>query len=278
MALPNLALMDYDSRPIGIFDSGIGGVSVLNCFLQRFPNENYIYFGDTARLPYGNKSPETIRKYCDQILSFLASQNVKLIVVACNTASTQIHQQFYKSIPIIEMISAGIAQLHSVPFQMPFQALLLATRSTIHSGVYQERIRLREPEMNLTCIPCPLFVPLVEEGLIDHQITDQAIGLYLDAANVDWTNLRVIILGCTHYPFLQSSIQKYLSAHPISHLRFVDCGVGATDIFSQNKTILQNTATKGSVRIFLTDQSEYFQVILQRLVKIKIDAIQTVHL
>lgn len=278
MASLNHALMAYDDRPIGIFDSGIGGVSVLNCFLQRFPNENYIYVGDTARLPYGNKSPETIQKYCEQILNFLVSQDVKLIVVACNTASTQINHKTYKDIPVIEMISAGTKQLFATTRTPSSQTLLLATRSTIRSNAYQEKIKSHDASINLQCIPCPLFVPLVEEGLLDHPLTYQSIELYLNSANVDWKSLESVILGCTHYPFLKQSLQKYFIDHQISNLRFIDCGIGAVDDFEHNPKIMRNIGSNGSLKVFLTDQSEYFQVILQRLVHIQAGDIQTVHL
>ena len=270
---------DHDKRPIGIFDSGIGGVSVLNCFTERFPNENFIYCGDTARLPYGNKSPETIQRYCEQILDFLLNQNVKMVVVACNTASTQIKSLTYKGIPVIEMIDSGVNELLSQPPEKDSQTLLLATRSTILSNSYQNKIHSALPQHQVISVPCPLFVPLVEEGLLSHRLTEEAMKLYLtDQLFQDEKKISSVILGCTHYPFLKPSLEKYFSTKGISKIRFIDCGMGAVQNFATNPKISKNQNSGGRVQVFLTDQSDYFQKILQKLAKFQTDSIQTVQL
>ncbi|MFN7904428.1 MAG: glutamate racemase [Pseudobdellovibrionaceae bacterium] len=275
-------IFDHDPRPIGIFDSGIGGVSVLNSFAERFPNENYIYVGDTARLPYGNKSPETIQKYCDQILNFLMTQNVKLIVVACNTASTQIFKSEFKGIPVIEMISSAMNQLMtktSAIIPASENIVLLATRSTIQSGVYQKRISEIHPEQKLVTIPCPLFVPLVEEGLMNHTITEQTLKLYFEEqTSLNWQEIHSLILGCTHYPFLKSTLEKYFSKKISQNFRFIDCSLGAVESFAANSEILKNKHASGQTQVFLTDRSDYFDLILKRLGKFKIHQIETIHL
>ncbi len=268
-----------DDRPIGIFDSGIGGVSVLNCFVDRFPQENYIYCGDTARLPYGNKSPETIQRYCEQILDFLLKQNVKMVVVACNTASTQIKDKTYKGIPVIEMISSGLRELLKQQALPDSQTLLLATRSTILSGSYQQRLLSSNASIQLKALPCPLFVPLVEEGLLDHQITDETMNMYFSEQEiVKNKTLSSVILGCTHYPFLQPSLEKYFSSQGIHNIRFIDCGMGAAETFAENHQIEKNKNSRGTVRVCLTDYSDYFEKILQKLARFQIDSIQTIQL
>lgn len=266
-----------DTRPIGIFDSGIGGVSVLNCFAEKFPNENYIYVGDTARLPYGNKSPDTIRKYCLQILNFLIAQNVKMIVVACNTASTQIHETMYQGVPVIEMISSGMMMLDSIITEKNHHVLLLATRSTVRSQIYQDRILATHSHAQISAVACPLFVPFVEEGLVDHSMTETIIQFYLDPV----ANQKVssVILGCTHYPFLKPALQKYFSLKHQNHVfNFIDCGQGAAETFALNARVGRNSSQKGSIKIYLTDFSEYFSFILRQLSRFSIDSVEAIHL
>lgn len=269
----------HDPRPIGIFDSGIGGVSVLNCFAEKFPGENFIYCGDTARLPYGNKSPETIQRYCEQILDFLLQQNVKMVVVACNTASTQIRTPIYKGIPVIEMISSGVNELMKKKSSPTSQTLLLATRSTILSKSYQNKIQSVAPSTQLASIACPLFVPLVEEGLLDHRMTDEAMNLYFsNHPALVQKNISSVILGCTHYPFLKPSLEKYFATQGLHQIHFVDCGLGAVEAFTQNHNVKKNNGSQGKVKICLTDHSDYFHQILQKLARFKIDSVETVQL
>lgn len=195
-------------KPIGVFDSGIGGVTVLRSLLNTLPNEHFIYFGDTARVPYGSKSASTIDYYCGQITRFLLSHEVKAIVVACNTASSTSIPYIHSitDIPVFEVITP------------PAQAALatdctslgiIGTKRTIESGAYQNYIRKHNPAMDIYGIATPLFVPLIEEGFMHHPIAVSCIDHYL-APYKD--KMNALILGCTHYPLLKEDLQTYLGA------------------------------------------------------------------
>lgn len=192
------------NKPIGVFDSGFGGLTVLKELQKELPHERFIYLGDTARLPYGTKSPDAIIRYTLECCSFLVEQGVKLIVIACNTATSAaldtIAAQF--SIPIIGVIDPVIDTVTSG------NVGILGTRATIQSGVYQTKIQHKIPSAKVTQVASPLLVSLVEEGFIDHPMTQLAIREYirpLHDASVD-----TVILACTHFPLLKSQIEREL--------------------------------------------------------------------
>jgi len=198
---------------IGIFDSGFGGLTVMRAIMQALPHENIIYFGDTARLPYGNKSPETLIRYSKENARFLVDQGIKALVVACHTACSAAFTELQNScpVPVIGVIPSAIEEAISLSKQG--NIAVLGTRSTIQSNVYQKELQKQLPKSQVHAIACPLFVPLVEEGFIDHPLTLSAIREYL--APLKHHNLESIILGCTHYPLLAPLIQKELGHHII---------------------------------------------------------------
>jgi glutamate racemase len=200
--------MSHSSFAIGLFDSGIGGLTVLQELKNQLPLEQFIYFGDTARVPYGNKSQETIIRYSIENTITLIEKNIKLLVVACNTASAlalpKLRQLF--NLPIIGVIEPGAKQAASTTKNQ--RIAVLGTRGTIQSGAYQQAIQQLLPQAMILPIECPLFVPLVEEQLLDHPATTLLIKEYLQP--IKNQSIDTVLLGCTHYPLLEQAIQKEL--------------------------------------------------------------------
>ncbi|WP_411281155.1 glutamate racemase [Gemmatimonas sp.] len=190
--------------PIGMFDSGLGGLTVANALMRRLPTESLLYFGDTARVPYGPKSPDTVRRYALQIGQWLVQEGVKCIVVACNTATAHALEalQSSLSVPVIGVVEPGArAAVRASPVG-PIG--VIGTTGTIGSGAYVRAIQQQAPTARVLSAPCPLFVPLVEEGWVDHPATRLIAHDYLSPmreAQVD-----TLVLGCTHYPLLSSVI------------------------------------------------------------------------
>ncbi|HLB52335.1 MAG TPA: glutamate racemase [Chlamydiales bacterium] len=191
---------------IGLFDSGLGGLTVLKKLLQLFPNETFIYLGDTEGLPYGNKSPEVIIARSLKNAEFLLQKKIKLLIIACFTASVHAHQKLQESlpIPVISMLPDNIGEFF--PTSHPKNIALLGTASTIQSGAIQKLIKLQLPSTQILPISCPLFVPFIEEGLLHHPALHQMAEHYLSpVAGVD-----AAFLACTHYPLISPIIQKVL--------------------------------------------------------------------
>ncbi len=189
------------SCPIGIFDSGVGGLTVARAVMDRLPHENIVYFGDTARVPYGVKSPETVARYAVQIATFLLERNVKLLIVACNTMAAVALPEItaLSPVPVLEVISAGARSALAV--SRAGRIGIIATPSTIASRAYEQAlVSLGGPDVHIAAKACPLFVPLVEEGWLDHPATRLVAEEYL--APLRSENLDTLILGCTHYPLL----------------------------------------------------------------------------
>ena len=197
-----------NDAPIGVFDSGVGGLTVVKEIIHQIPNEKIVYFGDTARVPYGSKSQETIVRFSRQIIRFLLSEGVKAIVIACNTASAFaidiVSKEF--DIPIIGVVKPGARVAAEVTQNNRIG--IIGTEGTINSGIYTQFIKALRPEVTVIGKPCPLFVPLVEEGMVDDVITNQVIERYLQSFKSE--DIDALILGCTHYPLLRKSIGAYM--------------------------------------------------------------------
>ena len=193
--------------PIGVFDSGVGGLTVAREIFRNLPNEKIIYFGDTARVPYGNKSKETIIRYSRQISKFLLSQNVKAIVIACNTASALALNELKEEVdvPVIGVVEPGARAAAAATKNGRIG--VIGTEGTINSGLYTEFIKKIRPDCEIFGQPCPLFVSLVEEGMIDDEVTITMIHRYLDKM-IEENNIDALILGCTHYPLLRTIIAR----------------------------------------------------------------------
>ena len=194
--------------PIGVFDSGVGGLTVAREIMRQLPNESIVYFGDTARVPYGSKSKGTIIKYSKQIVRFLLTKNVKAIVIACNTASALALDELQKEfdLPIIGVVKRGAKT--AVSNTTTKRIGVIGTEGTVHSQIYTKVIHEYDPEAVVISKPCPLFVPLVEEGWLHDTVTDEVARRYL--SEFDDKNIDALILGCTHYPLLRSTIKKIM--------------------------------------------------------------------
>lgn len=196
------------SAPIGVFDSGVGGLTVAREIMRQIPNEKIVYFGDTARVPYGSKSKDTVTKYSKQIVRFLRTQNVKAIVIACNTASAYALDEIEKEIdiPIIGVVRPGAKV--AVDATKNGKIGVIATEGTISSQIYSTYIKQINENMNVIGKACPLFVPLVEEGLLVDPVTDEIAMRYLSEL-ID-RDIDTLILGCTHYPLIRSTVGKIM--------------------------------------------------------------------
>ena len=194
--------------PIGVFDSGVGGLTVAREISRQLPYENIVYFGDTARVPYGSKSQNTIIRFSEQIIRFLRTKQVKAIVIACNTASAlaldAVKDEF--DLPIIGVVIPGARA--AVEATTNGKVGVVGTEATVQSGMYTKVIQGMNPKIEVIEKACPLFVPLVEEGFKEHIVTKQIIEYYLESMRN--TDIDAMILGCTHYPLLRSKIREYM--------------------------------------------------------------------
>ncbi|MFP6581892.1 MAG: glutamate racemase [Candidatus Hydrogenedentota bacterium] len=194
---------------IGIFDSGFGGLTVARQIMERMPNESIIYLGDTARLPYGTKSPATVIRYAQACSEILTQRGIKLLVVACNTASAHAIPalQTANSIPVIGVVDPGAHCAVNATKKGPIG--IIGTQGTINSQVYRDAIHALTPEAEVVSVPCPLFVPLAEEGWTTGSVPTQIAHHYLDA--IMQHEIDTLVLGCTHYPLLAETIQQVVS-------------------------------------------------------------------
>jgi glutamate racemase len=196
-----------DRRPIGIFDSGIGGLTVLKALRSRLPTESYVYLGDTARLPYGTKSADTVERYALRAAAFLAEHQVKMLVVACNTASSTALPALQRAfeIPVIGVVEPGARAAVRLTRG---RVGVIGTESTVASGAYERALRELRAGLCVVAQACPLFVPLAEEGWFEHPVTREVARIYL--APLSEAGVDTVILGCTHYPLLRGAIAEGL--------------------------------------------------------------------
>lgn len=199
-------MLNPADAPIGVFDSGLGGLTVAREIMRNLPMEKIVYFGDTARVPYGSKSEQTVQRYSAQIVRFLKTQDVKAVVVACNTATAYAMEIVKREagVPVIGVIEPGAVSACNITKNGRIG--VIATRATIGSHAYDMAIRKIRPGTNVIGKACPLLVPLVEEGWLHDNVTDEIILRYLD--EVLENDIDTLILGCTHYPLLRSTIRK----------------------------------------------------------------------
>ena len=198
------------ARPIGVFDSGLGGLTVVHEIMRQLPSESVVYFGDTARVPYGPKSPETVRRYSREITAYLLAQDVKAIVVACNTATAHALDELRAqlSVPVVGVIEPGARA--AVAASGGGHIGVIGTAGTIRSQAYERAIHALDPKIEVTVRACPMFVPLVEEGWTDHPVTRQVAREYL--APMCAAGIAALVLGCTHYPLLKDVLRRTLGA------------------------------------------------------------------
>jgi len=241
---------------IGIFDSGVGGLTVQRAILEALPSADTVYLGDTARVPYGTKSAETVTQYSLRNARFLAAQGIDLLVVACNTASAVALPALRDELklPVLGVVEPGARAAARVSHTGRIG--VIGTQGTIASGAYQEAIRRARPEAQVTAIPCPLFVPLAEEGWTDpdDEIVRRVVHRYL--APLGDAGIDALVLGCTHYPLLKASIAQELPG-----IALVD---SAEAIAADVRERLGGKGNGGSHRFYVTDQPERFTPIAGR--------------
>ena len=248
-------------HPIGVFDSGVGGLTVVRALMERLPFENIIYFGDTARVPYGIKSVETITRYVTQITEFLLKQKVKLLIIACNTIASVAYEsvQEISPVPVLDVIDAGAriaaAETHSK------NVGVIGTPATINSNAYARAIHRYDPDVRIYSQACPLFVPLVEEGWLDHPVTRLTAQEYLKPVVAE--HIDTLVLGCTHYPLLKALFEDILG--PGIHL--VDSAEAMAVIAAQlltEKKLANPLRIPPQYHFFVTDVPYRFQTIGER--------------
>jgi len=203
-----MPIINCSEDPIGVFDSGLGGLTVVKEIIHHLPNEKIVYFGDTARVPYGTKSSETIIRYSREIVKTLLKHKVKMVVVACNTASSLALEVLRKEfhLPIFGVIEPGARKASEVTRNK--KVGIIATSSTVKSGKYAKQIVHLDKKITVTSLACPLFVPLVEEGWFDHAVTYQVAQQYL--SGMKKSKIDTLILGCTHYPLLKQVLHNVM--------------------------------------------------------------------
>lgn len=244
-------------QSIGIFDSGLGGLTVMREVVRKLPFEHVIYFGDTARVPYGNKSPTTVKRYSLENAIFLMEHDIKILVVACNTASSFSVEKLKKifNIPVVDVIAPSIEEVRKVTVKGRIG--VLGTRATIQSGVYQRKIQEKIPDAQVTSVACPLLVPLVEEGLLEHAITQLMIREYLTPllkASVD-----TIVLACTHYPLLKNLIGKECQGKVGKVVDSASCCAGQVQKVLFAEGLENRDCQQESHHFFVSDNPEGFQ-------------------
>ncbi|HXG51613.1 MAG TPA: glutamate racemase [candidate division Zixibacteria bacterium] len=260
-------LVDRD-RPIGLFDSGIGGLTVLHEIIRALPHENTVYLGDTARAPYGPKSVETVLRYSFENTEFLIEKGVKLLVVACNT-STAVALEALRancSVPVLGVIDAGVRR--ALEISRSRKVGVIGTEATIQSGAYTKALKARDPAVEVYSRACPLFVPLVEEGWTDNRIARLAVEAYL--GSLKQSGIDTLILGCTHYPLLKKAIRKFMGPGA----RLVDSG---TEVAREVATVLKRESLarrngRGVHSFFVTDAPERFVKVGRRFLGEKVES------
>lgn len=252
--------MKINQYPIGIFDSGIGGLTVAKEVMKLLPNENIVYLGDTAHLPYGTKSEKTIIKLAISSILFLLEKEVKLIIIACNSTSAVALPRisgFFK-LPVLGVVDSGV---ESALRKNAKRIGIIGTPATIRSSVYQNLLRKSIPGVKITAKSCPLFVPLAEEKWLDNPITEEIARIYLKGFQ---NRVDFLILGCTHYPLLKKVIAKVLPG--IGLIDSAEAVANKAKKTLSEKDIL-NKSGKGNLSVYLTDYSPHFQGLIRMILR-----------
>jgi len=242
-------------QPIGIFDSGVGGLTVAHAIKQILPGESLVYFGDTAHLPYGDKSAESIRSYSHRITQFLLEHDAKVVLVACNSASASafdyLKEEFKNKTILIDVIDPVVDHISTRNFK---KIGIIGTKRTISSGTYERKINEKSPDSAVVSLATPLLVPMIEEGFIFDDISNAIIRAYL--SNESLSGIEALILGCTHYPIIKNQISKIFNfdVEVIDSARIVS--IILRNILEKND--LLNDSGKARDLFFISDYTPYF--------------------
>ena len=244
-----------EPRPIGVFDSGVGGLTVVKALRDLLPNESIHYLGDTARVPYGPKSPETVQRYAVELAEMLVRENAKALIVACNTVSSVALPLLAKKfpVPVLGVIEPGA--------QAALQATrnrhvgVIGTRATIRSGAYEKALRASDNNVRVSSRACPLLVPLIEEGLLDDEVTDRMIMRYLEPMLAD--GIDTLVLGCTHYPLLAGAIARALKRQIMLVDSAQNCARTVEETLDR-QSLRAASPNRGELHVALTDAADNF--------------------
>ena len=259
--------------PIGVFDSGVGGLTVVREIMRQLPTENVIYFGDTARVPYGSKSKNTILKFSRQIVRFLRTKNVKAIVFACNTASALALEDMRDEIdiPVVGVVRPGAKM--AVEKTKTKHIGVIGTEATVKSGIYTDYIRQLDEDVNVIGKACPLFVPLVEEGLLEDRITDDMINRYL--SELKPYHIDALVLGCTHYPLLFNAIKRYMGDEVVLINPAYETAKELKEILS-TKDMLNARSNSPVYDFYVSDGMDKFKSFADRVLPINVDKVNVI--
>ncbi len=262
-----------EQLPVGIFDSGVGGLTVMKEIMRILPDEDLIYLGDTARVPYGGRSPGTVLRYSEENAAFLIDKGIKLLVVACNTSSAvsldYLREKF--DLPVIGVVEPGARA--AVNRSRSRRIAVIATETTIASGAYTRAIRELDSSVTVTGLSCPLFVPLIEHGWIDNEVTRLTAKIYLSSLGSD--NIDTLVLGCTHYPMIKGVISE------IAEVALIDSAVEtALEVrhVLEERGLLRQGNGRASRSFFVTDDPSKFSRIGERFLGRRIDDISHIHI
>jgi glutamate racemase len=250
--------MEAGKRPIGVFDSGVGGLTVAHAIRQSLPDERIVYFGDTAHLPYGDKSEEAIRNYSRRIADFLLGYDAKLILIACNSASASAYEnllaEYGERVPVLDVINPVVEHVVSGSYR---KLGVIGTKRTITSGTYEKKLHEASPSTEVVSLATPLLVPMIEEGFIFDDISNAIIRTYLSDSRLE--DIDALILGCTHYPIIRNQISKYFNVNVevVDSARIV--AVRLREVLERQG--LLNRGKAGQDLFFVSDYTDYFEKI-----------------
>ncbi len=260
-----------DSRPIGVFDSGIGGLTVVKALRDLLPNEVISYLGDTARVPYGPKSPETVQRYALELAGMLMKQDAKALVVACNTVSSVALPALMEKfpVPVIGVIEPGArAALEATRNR---HVGVIGTRATIRSGAYEKALRAADNNIRVSSAACPLLVPLIEEGLLNDEITDRIILRYLEPLLNE--QIDTLVLGCTHYPLLVGAIGRVLRRQIFIVDSAHNCARAVEDVL-EGQSLRAARLNPGKLHVALTDAADNFLNVAREALQLEIGEVE----
>jgi glutamate racemase len=268
---PRNSIDDLGAQPIGVFDSGIGGLTVVRALRKVLPAEDIFYLGDTARLPYGTKNKSTIERYSLEIAGLLLSEGAKIIVVACNTASALALPRLQEvlRIPVIGVITPGARA--ATKTTKSGRIGVIGTRATMTSGAYEQAIRALSPSATVISQPCPLLVPIIEEGMFRDSVTEEVLHLYLDPLLVE--GVDTLVLGCTHYPLLAPLIAEVAGPGVTLVDSAENCAIAVVQLLKE-LDLLNTSNDSGRLNVALTDESNPFLQTAERVLSLNIDRLE----
>jgi glutamate racemase len=260
-------------RAVGVFDSGIGGLTVVRALLHHLPHEHLVYFGDTARVPYGNKSPDTVRRYAGEIRDWLLGLDVKMVVVACNTASAHALTDLQRTTPVPVEGVVGPGSRAAVAATRSGRIGVIGTAGTIRSGAYERAIRAIRADVTVLPKACPLFVPLVEEGWLDRPATKLIAHEYLDGLRAE--GVDTLVLGCTHYPLLKPLLAEVMGPD-VALIDSAEETARAVALELEESRIEGPRDAKAEVRFAVSDAAAQFEQVGQAFLGERLRDVETV--